>query len=122
MIQQRTGETQAARTGPARTGRSRTGRDRVIGSTERALGVGVLLVLLVYAGDYAVLRFRIATNRSPFQTITVHPYYAVPQKNHTTEFLFDQPRDQTCVNALFPHLGNPACWYLTRHKEQRIDL
>jgi hypothetical protein len=52
----------------------------------------------------------------------VRPYYAVPQKNHKTEFLFDEPQDETCVHSLFPHLGDEPCWYLSTHKDQRIDI
>lgn len=87
----------------------------------------ILLIVLVslaivYALDYAVLRYRIATNRNPYGTVTVRPYYAVPRKDHKTEFLFDDPHDQTCVNSLFPHFGDTPCWYLTRHTEPRIDM
>lgn len=82
----------------------------------------VLTIAVVYACDYLVLRFRVATNRQPYGTVTVRPYYAVPQKDHKTEFLFDDPQDETCVNALFPHLGDSPCWYLTRNKDRRINM
>ena len=82
----------------------------------------VCLALLAYLADFGVLRYRIATNRSPFGTVTVQPYDAVPQKNHKTEFLLEEPRDERCVNSLFPHIGDAPCWYLKRHTEQRIDM
>jgi hypothetical protein len=88
----------------------------------RVLLVLALLAAVAYAADYVVLRYRIATNRSPFATITVHPYDAVPRKDHKIEFLAEDPRDETCVNSLFPHLGDPPCWYLSRHKDQQIDF
>lgn len=88
----------------------------------RVLLFAVLVVAIVYAADYTILRYRVATKRSPFGTVTVHPYDAVPQKDHKTEFLFEDPRDETCVNSLFPHMGDAPCWYLSRHTEQRIDL
>jgi hypothetical protein len=81
---------------------------------------GVLLV--AYAGDYGLLQLRIRGNGNAFGTVTVHRYYAVPQKSGKLEFLSTDPQDQTCVHALFPHLGDPPCWYLVRHTEQRIDL
>ena len=88
----------------------------------RTLLVLLLLAAVAYAADYAVLRYRIATNRAPFATITVHPYDAVPRKDHKIEYLAEDPRDETCVNSLFPHLGDPPCWYLSRHKEEQIEF
>ena len=78
-----------------------------------ALGFGV---------DYAVFRFRAATSRNPYGSVTVTHYYAVLQKNGKTTFTFDPPQSQTCVNALFPQGGLPPCWYLSRHPEQRTDI
>jgi hypothetical protein len=46
----------------------------------------------------------------------------VPRKDKKEEYLFDDPHDQTCVNALFPHQQMPPCWYLRRHPEVRTDL
>lgn len=80
------------------------------------------LTLLAYAVDYAVFRYRVATNRQPFGQITVTSYDAVTQKNGKTEFLFNPPEAQTCVNALFPRGGYVPCWYLQRHTEQRTNI
>lgn len=99
-----------------------TNRDFIVRWVQRTLLGALLLLVLIYAGDFLLLRFRIATNRGPFGTVTVRPYYAVPQKNHKTEFLFDDPQDETCVHSLFPHLGDEPCWYLSTHKDQRIDI
>jgi hypothetical protein len=79
-------------------------------------------VAIAYILDYAVLRYRMATTRSAFATVTVRPYYAVPQKNHKTEFLLGDPQQETCVHSLFPHAGDSPCWYLKKHREKRIDL
>ncbi len=81
------------------------------------LGLAVA-VALAYAVDAAVLRFRAATHRNAFGTVTVHPYYAMDRKDKKTEFMYDDPRDETCVNSLFPHLGDSPCWYLRRHKDE----
>ena len=82
----------------------------------------VLLAFVSYAADFAWLHFRLATHLNVLATVTVHPYYAVPQKNHKVEFLFEEPHDETCVEALFPHLGDSPCWYLDRNKDKRIDM
>jgi hypothetical protein len=78
--------------------------------------------LLAYGLDYAVFRIRAATNRNAYGSVTVNHYYAVLQKNGKTQFIFDPPQVQTCVNALFPHAGWLPCWYLSRHPEQRTDI
>jgi len=91
------------------------------------LAAGTLLSAVVLAGlaygiDYVVFRYRVASGRQPFAQVTITHYDAVQQKNGKTEFLFDQPQAQTCVNSLFPHAGYAPCWYLQRHTEQRTDI
>jgi hypothetical protein len=82
----------------------------------------VLGLALLYASDYLMLRYRVAANRNPYGTVTVQPYYAVPRKDHRTEYMFDDPRDETCVHSLFPHFGDSPCWYLNRNKQKRINM
>lgn len=101
---------------------ARTGREIILVAVRNFLLRALLLATVAYAIDYAVLRFRITTGRSVMGTVTVRPVYAVPQKNHSTEFLAGDPQDQACVHSLFPHLGNSPCWYLARHKEQQINM
>ena len=105
-----------------RVQRRRTGRETIQQFLQKTFAAVVLTIGVVYACDYLLLRFRIATNRQPYGTVTVHPYYAVPQKNHKTEYLFDDPRDELCVHSLFPHVGDSPCWYLSRNKDRRIDI
>ena len=85
------------------------------------LGGGAVLLLLLYAGDFLSLRYQIP-RREPFGSVRVRHFYAVALKNKSTEYMFDDPQDEPCVNAIFPHYGDPPCWYLTRHKQQRIDI
>lgn len=82
----------------------------------------VLLVLLVFTGDAIALRLRIPNQRAQFSTVRVRPYYAVKLKDGKTEFMFDQPQDETCVNSLFPQLGYRPCWYVAKSKTRRIDV
>ena len=93
---------------------------------KRAVLYGLLFLVAVaaisYAGDYAVLRYRMATQKNPFGQITVTPYFAVKMKNGDTEFDFQQPQVQTCANSLYPHLGMQPCWYLSRHRQQRTEI
>jgi len=78
-------------------------------------------LLLFYAGDYVALHVRIHRGNA-FSSVTVRRFYAVPQKGGKVEFLSADPQQQTCTRSLFPQMGNPPCWYLARHSEQRIDM
>jgi hypothetical protein len=78
-------------------------------------------VLIAYVLDYAVFRYRMAANKG-FGQVAVTTYDAVQQKSGKTEFLFNPPQAQTCVNSLFPRAGYVPCWYLQRHTEQRTDI
>ena len=78
--------------------------------------------LIAYGVDFVVFRVRVATNRNPYGSVVVNHYYAVLQKSGKTQFIFDPPQTEPCVNALFPHSGSPPCWYLSRHPEQRTDI
>jgi hypothetical protein len=80
------------------------------------------LFALLYAVDYALVRFRIPKSRNPFGIVKVRPYYDVAQKNGKPEFYFLEPQNQVCVHSLFPHLGYSPCWYVSRHAQERIDL
>jgi hypothetical protein len=80
------------------------------------------MTALFYAGDYLILRFRVATNRSAFGMVTVRTYYAVHEKNDRTEYVFKDQEDETCVHSLFSHMGYSPCWYLRRHPEQQIVI
>lgn len=92
---------------------------------KKVLGIAllsvVLLFVLLYAGDYGILRIRIARN-SGYDTVTVHQYYAINEKNNRTEYVFGSEQDQPCVNSLFGHQGLQPCWYLRRHPEQQIKI
>lgn len=93
---------------------------------KRWFAVTVLTVLgvagLVFGVDYAVFRFRAATNRNAYGIVTVNHYTAVLQKNGKTTLTFDPPQPWSCVRALFPHEGLLPCWYLSRHTDQRTDI
>jgi hypothetical protein len=78
--------------------------------------------LLAFAVDFAVFRVRVAANRNAYGSVVVSHYYAVLQKNGKTQFIFDPPAAEKCVNALFPHSGMQPCWYLSHHPERRTNI
>jgi hypothetical protein len=102
--------------------RPRTGKQIIGRFLVRSIAAVVLFAALTFVVDYVVLRVRIATNRQPFGTVTVHPYYAVPEKGNKTEYMLGDQTDQQCVHSLFPHMGDSPCWYLSRHTDQQISM
>jgi len=86
-----------------------------------ASGLAIIAVV-AFAADYAIFRLRVAKGWTPYGSVTVLHYDAVPQRNGKTEFIFDPPAVETCIRAAFPHSGYPPCWYLSRHTEQRTDF
>ena len=80
------------------------------------------ITVLAFAVDFVVFRLRVLTSRDPYGSVVVSHYYAVLQKNGKTQFIFDPPAAQNCVNALFPHSEMQPCWYLRRHPEQRTNI
>ena len=89
--------------------------------------VGAILAVLALAAflfgvDFAVFRIRDAANHNAYGSVVVRQYYAVLQKNGKTQFIFNPPGPQSCLNALFPHAGLLPCWYLRRYPERRTDI
>jgi len=81
----------------------------------------LLALGLAYAADDLSMRYRIPRSRQPFATVIVRRYDAISEKNNKTEFVYEDPVNETCVRSLVPHLGYAPCWYLSRHSEQRIS-
>jgi len=76
----------------------------------------VLAVVAILLLDYG------AANVKPLQTVTIQPYYAVPQKNGKEEIMMLDSQDETCVQSMLPHMGHSPCWYLKRHTQKRIQM
>ncbi len=85
------------------------------------LPVIILAAGLVYLGDFLSLRYRIP-NREPYGSVTVRELYAVKLKSKDTEYMYQPPEQQECVNSLFPHFGDQPCWYLKRHPRHQINI
>lgn len=97
-------------------------RDRIRRVLISAILGLVAVGALAYLVDYCVFRVRVATNRSPYGSVTVSHYYAIQQKSGKTKLIFDPPQAESCVNTLLPHGGSSPCWYLSRHTEPRTDI
>jgi hypothetical protein len=90
--------------------------------------VSVLFLLLFgYALDYVVLRVRMLHPAAsvPLEHLTRHRLLAIKVKNGTYEYELDEvnPTETlTCVHTLFPHLGDPPCWYLKPRLDKPIPI
>jgi hypothetical protein len=94
-------------------------------SRRRWLRLSFLILLLcvgLFVCDYLSVRYRIPKNRDPFGAVKIQRYYAIRLKDGKTEFAFQEPETQVCVNSLFPHMGCSPCWYLKRNNVKRIDM
>ncbi len=78
----------------------------------------VLGLALLYLGDYAVVRLR----HEPTGTVTVRHYMAIQEKANRVEYVFNGAENETCAHSIFPQMGYPPCWYLSRHPEQRVEI
>ena len=90
------------------------------------LGLLVCLVL-VYIGDFISVRVRMLHRKpsDPFETITAFRIIAIGEKGNKTEYDVDPVQPQQtgeCVHALFPHNGDPPCWYLKHKFAQPIPM
>lgn len=84
----------------------------------KACLAALAIAALLWVGDYVKLK----VSNSQFSSVTVRRYYAIDKKANRVEYVFDSARDQSCVNSLFPHMGQQPCWYLRRHAEERIEI
>jgi hypothetical protein len=78
--------------------------------------------VLAFAADYLFWRYKLSAGHSPYGTLTVQYYYAIQEKNGKTEYDFQPPQQESCVNSLFPHSGYSPCWYERKHTEKAIKI
>jgi hypothetical protein len=82
--------------------------------------IGLLLVVLlalVYIGDWTVLRVRLSRGTA-YRVIEVNQFLASPLKGNKVEYDWMGTVEQRCSKSLFPQAGSPACWWLERHATQ----
>lgn len=81
-----------------------------------------LLVVVLYAADYLWLRFRMATNRNPFGSVTRDVYYSVKLKSGKTEFSYGGQQAFECPNTLLPQYWERPCWLAKRKNDMQINI
>jgi hypothetical protein len=80
------------------------------------LMLAVLLGLL-YVGDWAMLRVRVA-HGTAYDVVQVNQLLATPLKGNKVEYDLMGTVPMPCSRSIFPQQGNPACWWLKRHNTQ----
>jgi len=88
---------------------------------KRILMAAALAALLAYAGDYLSVTLGIPT-RPQISTVEIRRFYAVKLRNKETAYMRDEAATEQCINSLFPQSGYAPCWWVNKHKEQRIDI
>lgn len=90
----------------------------------RALIAGIVLLGVLYAGDYVSAKHRILKNTpgDPLEAVKIQPMYVIPHKDGQAEYVFGDPQTQTCLHSLFPHLGYSPCWYVKKHTQQTVPM
>jgi hypothetical protein len=83
----------------------------------RTFAVLAVLLALVYAGDWILLRNRVPRGTA-FGVVEVNQFLATPLKGNKVEYDLMGTTPVTCSRSIFPQQGNPACWWLQRHKSQ----
>jgi hypothetical protein len=98
--------------------------NRLIRFALRGLLGAVFLVALIWLGDYLSFRFRLSkgTPGNPIQSVRIQMTYAIPHKDGRAEYVFGEPQMVTCVRSIFPHAGDPPCWYLTKTASKPIQM
>lgn len=76
---------------------------------------------LGFLADYLSVRLDIP-RRDQFSSVDVRRFYAVKLKNKQTNYMFDDPRPEECVNSVFPHFGDNPCWYTRRHTTVEVKI
>ncbi len=88
----------------------------------RSMLSAIATMAVAYVVDYGVFHYRVTKNHQPYGQYTVYSYDAVPQKSGKTQFIFNAPEVETCVNALFPRQGYAPCWYLRQHTQAQTNF
>jgi hypothetical protein len=87
----------------------------------RIFVVLIAVFALVYVGDWFELQLR-EHGGSGHGSVMVDNTDAIKEKGGKVEYFFNPPQATPCVRALFPHEGQPACWWLARHSDQQIFM
>jgi hypothetical protein len=75
----------------------------------------VLTLVVLYVGDWAVWRVRVARGGG-MGSVSVGTLIETPLKGNKMEYDWAGSQDVACSRSIFPQAGSGACWWLQRHK------
>jgi hypothetical protein len=81
----------------------------------------VALCSVIYAADWLLLQMR-ERQGSAHGSVMVESTDIVREKGNRLEYYDNPPQSVPCVRSLFPHEGQPACWWLARHTDEQRYL
>ena len=76
------------------------------------------LLALAYAADWVALQIR-ERNGSAHGSVVVDNADVVKEKGGKVEYFYNPPQPTPCVQTLFPHQDQSACWWRARHSDQQ---
>ncbi|HTU33212.1 MAG TPA: hypothetical protein VMF66_05360 [Candidatus Acidoferrum sp.] len=84
----------------------------------------VVLIAILWIADWISFQYRLSkhTAGDPLQTMRIQSTYAIPHKNGQAEYVFGPPETVTCARSIFPHGGDPPCWYLRNTASKPIPM
>jgi hypothetical protein len=80
----------------------------------RSVLISIAAVAALYAGDWAVLRVRMA-RQTAFSSVQVNQFLVARLKGNRQEYFHMGTGQEPCVKAIFPHEGDLPCWWLRGH-------
>lgn len=54
----------------------------------RAIAGLILALAFTWLVDFSLFQYRLSRNRLPFDSVTVHEYFAIAEKNERTEYVY----------------------------------
>jgi len=81
------------------------------------IGLGLVVALaLVYVGDWAVWRIRVALGGG-MGSVVVSTIVVASLKGNKEEYYPQGTQTVACSKSIFPQVGGGACWWAQRHPE-----
>lgn len=98
--------------------------NRLLKFALRGLFGVVVLIALLWIADWISFQYRLSrhTTGDPLQTMRIQSTYAIPHKDGRAEYVFGQPQNVMCARSIFPHGGDPPCWYLRKTTSKPIPM
>ena len=86
-----------------------------------AAAIVIAAPLVLFGIEDICIRLRFPL-RDPYRQVSVHRVYMLHKTREKMNIVNAESAEQTCVRAVFAHLGYTPCWYLERHTEQQVDF